>query len=161
MAIYFLDLSAVVKRYFPEQGHNWVRILHESVRRSELYISQAAFIEVVASICRKAREQKTPTEIRDAIINTFRRGAWHTYGVRLVDETLYTAAGDLCRSHNLRSYDAIQLACAIAVRTEKEALEFELSESKLADFIFVSGDLKLLDIALAEGFKVENPNNYS
>ena len=25
MAIYFLDLSAVVKRYFPEQGHNWVR----------------------------------------------------------------------------------------------------------------------------------------
>ena len=161
MAIYFLDSSAIVKRYFPEQGHNWVRVLHKSVQRSELYISQAAFIEVVASICRKAREQKIPIEIRDTIINTFRRSVWRTYGVRLVDEALYTAAGDLCRSCNLRSYDAVQLACAIAVRTEKEALEVERSEANSADLIFVSGDVKLLDIALTEGFRVENPNNYS
>ena len=161
MAIYFLDSSAIVKRYFPEQGHKWVCVLHKSVQRSELYISQAAFIEVVASICRKAREQKIPIEIRDTIINTFRRSVWRTYGIRLVDEALYIAAGDLCRSYNLRSYDAVQLACAIAVRTEKEALEAELSEAKPADLIFVSGDVKLLDIALAEGFRVENPHNYS
>jgi len=161
MAIYFLDSSAIVKRYFPEQGHNWVRVLHESAQRSELYISQAAFIEVVASICRKAREQNIPVEIRDTAINSFRRGVWRTYGIRLVDEALYTAAGDLCRSYKLRSYDAVQLACAIAVRTEKEALEVELSEANPPDFVFVSGDLKLLDIALAEGFRVENPNNYS
>ena len=31
----------------------------------------------------------------------------------------------------------------------------------MANFVFVSGDLKLLDIALAEGFRVEDPNNYS
>ena len=27
MASYFLDTSAIVKRYFPEQGHSWILAL--------------------------------------------------------------------------------------------------------------------------------------
>ena len=55
MSTYFLDTSAVVKRYFVEQGHDWVVDLCDPVQEHRLYISQVALVEVVATICRKAR----------------------------------------------------------------------------------------------------------
>lgn len=148
-----------MKRYFPEHGHNWVRVLHESAQRGELYISQAAVVEVVASICRKASEQTIPVEKRNTTINNFRLDAQDIYSVQRVDDALYIAAGNLCRSHRLRSYDAVQLACAIAVR--EETLEIQSSEYEPPEFIFVSADTGLLNFARAEGLNVENPNHYS
>ncbi len=39
MAMYFLDSSAIVKRYFQEPGHDWIETLHDPnqghVRSSE------------------------------------------------------------------------------------------------------------------------------
>ena len=77
----------------------------------------------------------------------------------VVDNALYTVVGDLCRSHRLRAYDAIQLACAVAVR--KDALVAQPPEAELPDFIFVSADRGLLSIAHTEGLIIENPNNYA
>jgi predicted nucleic acid-binding protein len=159
MAIHFLDSSAIVKHYFQEQGHDWVEAIHDPSTGHELYISEAALVEVAASICRKAREQGIPIEERDATIGDFRQDIENIYNVRLVDRALYIAAGNLCRSHRLRAYDAVQLACAIAVR--EEALTVQSPEIKFSEFAFVSGDVRLLSIAIAEGFRVENPNNYS
>jgi uncharacterized protein len=159
MALYFLDSSAVVKRYFQEQGHEWIETIHEPAQGHGLYIAQIALVEVVASICRKAREQNMPLEERDITIDDFRQDVQNIYSTWLVDNSLYTSAGDLCRSHRLRAYDAIQLACALAVR--ENVLSAQPSEAESPDFIFVSADLGLLTIALAEGFSIENPNNYS
>jgi uncharacterized protein len=159
MMIYFLDSSAVIKHHFQEQGHRWVRSLHDPAQEHRLYISQAALVEVVATVCRKAREQNIPDEKRNMTIRNFRCDARNLYRVRLVNDTLYRAAGDLCRSHRLRAYDAVQLACAIAVRDD--ALAVRRLGVKRSDFIFVSGDRKLLETALAEGLMVENPDGYA
>ena len=159
MAVYFLDSSAIVKHYFQEQGHNWIQALHNPAQGHRLYISQVALVEVVASTCRKAHEQNIPVETRDMTINNFRRDVQAIYRVRLVDDALYIMVGNLCRSHRLRSYDAVQLACALTVR--KEVLEVQPFGIEPSQFIFVSADHRLLDIALAEGLSVENPNNYS
>jgi predicted nucleic acid-binding protein len=159
MAIHFLDSSAIVKHYFREQGHDWVEVIHDPATGHELYISEATLVEVVASICRKAHEQDIPVEERDATIGDFRQDVENIYNVRLVDRALYTTAGNLCHLHRLRAYDAVQLSCAIAVR--EEALAVQSVEVKFSEFAFVSGDLRLLSIAVAEGFRVENPNNYS
>jgi hypothetical protein len=43
MGAYFLDTSAVVKRYFLEQGHHWVTTLCNPEQANIIYISQAAF----------------------------------------------------------------------------------------------------------------------
>jgi len=118
MTIYFLDTSAIVKHYFREQGYNWIRNLHDPVHEHELYISQVALVEVVASTSRKAREQNISLEERDAIIDDFRRDVQNTYNIWLTDNALYIAAGDLCRSRRLRAYDAVQLASAIAVHKD-------------------------------------------
>lgn len=159
MALYFLDSSAIVKRFFQEQGHAWVEALHDPAQGHGLYISQAAHVEVVASICRKAREQDMPLEERDITIADFRRDIQNFYSVWLVDNALYTTAGNLCRTHRLRAYDAIQLACALAVR--EDVFATQPSEAQLHELLFVSADLGLLAIARAEGFGIENPNNYA
>ncbi len=51
MGTYFLDTSAIVKRYVPEQGQSFILTLCEPAQGHDLYISQAALVEVVASIC--------------------------------------------------------------------------------------------------------------
>jgi predicted nucleic acid-binding protein len=153
MASYFFDTSALDKRYFPEQGHRWISTLCESEQSHFLYISQAALVEVVATICRKAHEQRQTDEERDALIKRFRQDSQKAYIIWPVTTAIYTAAGDLCRTHRLRAYDAVQLACVLGLRTEAEANE-------AASPVFVCADHNLLTIAVAEGLSNENPNNY-
>ena len=158
MALYFLDSSAIVKRYFQEQGHDWIETLHDPHQKHIFYIAQAALVEVVASICRKAREQDMPLEERNTIIDDFRRDVRRSYSMWVVDNALYIAAGDLCRTHRLRAYDAIQLACAIAIR--EDAFGVQPPEAEPSEVIFVSADRGLLTVALAEGFNIKNPSDY-
>jgi len=159
MALYFLDSSAIVKRYFQEPGHGWIETIHDPTQGHVLYIAQAALVEVVASICRKAREQDMPLEERNTTIEDFRRDVRRFYSVWVVGTAVYTAAGDLCRTHRLRAYDAIQLASAIAVR--EDTFASQPPEAELPDIIFVSADRGLLTLAVAEGFDTENPHNYA
>ena len=53
MGAYFLDTSAIVKRYFLEKGHQWIIALCDPEQANIIYISQAALVEVVAAICRR------------------------------------------------------------------------------------------------------------
>ncbi len=154
MGTYFLDTSAIVKRYILEQGHSLLFDLCDPKQNHDLYISQAALVEVVAALCRRTHDKSITTDERNALINLFREHAHDAYGMRFVTTEMYTAAGDLCRSHRLRAYDAVQLACALDLRNEtatKQALHP----------IFVCADTNLLNIAIAEGLSIENPNNYS
>jgi len=153
MGTYFLDTSAIVKRYVPEQGQSLILTLCEPAQGHDLYISQAALVEVVASICRKAHEKSITITERDTLIDTFRQDTQDTYSTRLVTTAMYIAAGDLCRSHRLRAYDAVQLACTLDLRDESNA-------KQTSHPIFVCADNNLINIAVAEGLSVENPNNY-
>jgi uncharacterized protein len=153
MSTYFLDTSAIVKRYFLEQGRDWIAALCDSAQAHRLYISQAALVEVVATICRKAREQSNADEVRDSLINTFRQDCQLAYIVWPVTTAIYTAAGNLCRSHRLRAYDAVQLACVLGLRDETVASETSMP-------IFICADNGLIDIAVTEKLSIENPNNY-
>jgi uncharacterized protein len=154
MATYFLDTSALVKRYVPaEQGHAWITDICDPAQGHKLYISQAALVEVVAAMCRKAREQSITPEDRDRLITRVRRDIQSTYNLWQVTTALYTAAGNLCRLHPLRAYDAVQLACVLGLRDRALA-------NQAPSPIFVCADLHLLAIADAEGLSSENPNTH-
>jgi len=153
MGTYFLDSSAIIKRYVPEQGHAWIATLCSLTQGHKLYISQAILVEVVAGICRRAREQSITIADRDRFIDTFRQDSQTAYGIRLVTTTMYNFAGDLCRSYRLRAYDAVQLACALDLRNETLA-------DQAPTPIFVSADINLSNIAATERLSIENPNNY-
>jgi len=57
MGSYFLDSSAITKRYVLEQGQAWILTLCDPAHGHELYISQIALVEVVAAVCRRTRER--------------------------------------------------------------------------------------------------------
>jgi len=153
MGSYFLDTSAIVKCYFPEQGHFWVANLCDPAQKHDLFISQAALVEVIAAICRKAREQNMQIVRRDRTIDMFRADCANIYNRELVTESIYANAGNLCRTYRLRAYDAVQLACALSRRREALA-------NRMALPIFVCADKKLAEFASAEGLATDNPEHY-
>jgi predicted nucleic acid-binding protein len=154
MATYFLDSSAVVKRYLPEQGHRWIVALCGTAQAHELSIAQPALVEVVAALCRREREGSITSSERDTLITFFRKDSKESYDIWPVTTDLYTSAGDLCRSHRLRAYDAVQLACTLALR------EYAQAHHVSSELLFVSADVGLLAIARAVGLRGENPNDY-
>jgi predicted nucleic acid-binding protein len=154
MGTYFLDTSALIKRYVAEPGQTRLAGLCDPQAGNAVFISQATLVEAVATLCRKARE--TPAQVttveRDRLIDMFRDHARRQYSVVDVNIAVYTRAADLCRTHPLRAYDAVQLACALAVRDQRLALGIFP--------VFVCADANLLRIASAERFSMENPNQY-
>jgi predicted nucleic acid-binding protein len=155
MKIFFLDTSVLVKRYVVEPGSSWVIEQCQPALDNLLIISQATLVEAVATFCRKAREQNLQQRIheteRDQNITLFRKDTQRQYVVVPVTSSIYTQAGDLCRTHRLRAYDAVQLACALLIRNK-------LSELEIQAPVFVSADTELLAIADSVGLSVENPN---
>lgn len=154
MGIYFLDTSALVKKYVSEPGSDWITAQYHPKQENTLIISQATLVEAIASFCRKARDQNIAQRIseaeRDRIIALFRQDTRKRYSIVRVTSSIYTFAGNLCRVHNLRAYDAIQLACALIVRNKLAAIDIEAPT-------FISSDTELLRIAKAEGLSIVNP----
>ncbi|HLJ80443.1 MAG TPA: type II toxin-antitoxin system VapC family toxin [Ktedonobacterales bacterium] len=153
MALHFLDSSAIVKRYVAETGHAWIVSLCDPAQGHDLHIAQAALVEVVATLCRKAREAAITATERDSLIDDFRRDTATTYVVRPVTTSIYTDAGNLCRTYRLRAYDAVQFAAVLGLRDEARA-------SGAPAPIFVCADTDLLSFAVAEDLTVEDPNTH-
>jgi len=116
-------------------------------------LAQVTLVEVVATLCRKAREAAISTAERDRLIDTFRQDCINSYVIIPATTLTHTSAGDLCRSHILRAYDAVQLASAIDLRDEAQAANAPAPT-------FVCADKALLLIAKTEGMDIENPNDH-
>ena len=157
MGIYFLDTSALVKRYVTEPGSNWVILHCKPDAGHTIIISQATLVEAVAALCSKVRttdvRQRISEADRDYNISLFRQDVQRQYNIVQVNSATYTSAGDLCRVHKLRAYDAIQLACVLYVRTTLAPLGIAPT--------FISSDSELLKIAQVEGLGIGNPTNES
>ncbi len=153
MGIYFLDSSAIAKRYVPELGHTWIITLCDPAQNHELYISQATLVEVVAAICRRTRQQSITVTDRDRLIRIFRQDCLNTYNILRITGPICASAGDLCRSYRLRAYDAVQLACALRLRDKALAKQAKIPT-------FVSADIDLIGFAAAEKLEVEDPNSH-
>ena len=55
MAVYFLDSSAVVKRYAQETGSAWVEALTAPSAGNALYLAHITAVEIVAAVTRRQR----------------------------------------------------------------------------------------------------------
>ncbi len=155
MPTYFLDTSALVKRQVPETGHVWVRSLCNPRSGNVIVISEATLVEVVATLCRMARENPPRLSVtdRDRFIARFYQQALQRYVVVDLNRQILVRAASLCQTHPLRAYDAVQLACALTRRDD------DLAAGEPAP-IFVSADVNLLAVASTEGLTAENPNDH-
>lgn len=150
MAAYFLDSSAVVKRYVSETGTVWISHL-TAATGNKIYLVRLKMVEVISAITRKARGTGiTPIGATMAIAN-FRRDFLNQYAKVDLTLTLIEHAADLAETHALRGYDAVQLAAALEVNTERAAIG-------LSAITLISVDAALNAAAIAEGLAVDDPN---
>lgn len=156
MPTFFLDTSALVKRYASERGTQWIQGLCDPASGNLIAISQATRVETVAAFCRKALNQDPKYGIsiadRDHMIALFRRDLQRGYGIVPVTDSIYTAAGDLCMLYRLHAYDAVQLACALALRNVLAQQSIQLT--------LVTGDQELDVAARAERLVTDNPEKH-
>lgn len=151
--IYFLDTSALVKRYVTEIGSVWVQNLTDPLLGNALLIVRITWVEVLSALARRQREGSlTSTEVTDTI-RLFRGELNSRYRVMEVDSIVLERAGELILQYPLRAYDAVQLASALR-------LQSLFSQMTNIQLVFVSADDRLLHIAQSEGLVTENPNSY-
>lgn len=153
MTVYFLDSSALVKRYVPEIGTAWIRAIAAPDTGNQLIIVRITWLEVLSAIARRQREGSlTVTEV-NLIIQRFRMELNHQYQVIDIDQTLVETAGQLVNQYPLRAYDAVQLASALRIQSA-------LAAATATSVVFLTADIRLLTIATTEGLLTDNPNNH-
>ena len=149
MAEYYLDTSALVKRYAREVGTPWVLELIES--GNNIRIVSITGPEMIAAFHRKARVGEISKEAAAQASDNFKedyRGEYQI--VEISSEDVIESAMSLAETHNLRGYDAVQLAAAIRLK----------NLCGLNDLIFVSADINLNAAASSEGMVTDNPNDH-
>ena len=151
--IYFLDSSALIKRYVVEIGSPWIKTLTDSATGNSLLLVRITWVEVLSAFARRQREGSINAAEVAALIQKFRSEFNNRYRVIEVDEALVERAGELIVEYPLRAYDSVQLASALRV----QSLLTSMPDTQL---IFVSADNRLLDIAQSAGLAIDNPNNY-
>ena len=118
---YFVDSSALVKRYVLETGTAWVRRLTRRNPSTVIYIAHITAVEVTCAVARR-RKGKTLTPPRaSSILRRFRQHLAGRYTVIEVTPALVDEAMRLANAHALRAYDAVQLAVALEVNRSHQA----------------------------------------
>lgn len=113
----FGDSSALVKLYADEPGHEAVRAL------AQIVVAQVARVEVPAALWRKQRMGELSPEQAGLLVAEFEADWFGTeedprrFEVVRMTALVVEDAARLTGVHNLRAYDAVQLATARAVRT--------------------------------------------
>jgi uncharacterized protein len=153
VTVYFLDSSALVKRYIPEIGSSWIRQITDPSHQNDLFIARITWVEVLSALARREREEFLTSNNVNQITTIFATHLAQQYRVLEIDQTLIDLAGDLVTHYPLRAYDSIQLAAALRLQTS-------LTQVQLPDPIFLTADQRLLAIAQASGLPCDNPNQH-
>jgi uncharacterized protein len=151
--IYFLDSSALIKRYVVEIGSPWIKTLTDAQTGNSLLLVRITWVEVLSAFARRQREGGITAAEVAALIAKFRSEFNSRYRVIEVDLALVERAGELIVQYPLRAYDAVQLASALRVQSL-------LTSMPVTQLVFISADNRLLDIAQSAGLAIDNPNNY-
>lgn len=152
--MYFIDSSALVKRYVPETGSSWIQSITDRATSNYLGVTRITWVEVNSAFARRQREGSLEVDELNIIEQKFRYDFFNQYDIIEVDRAICEVAGQLVLKHLLRAYDAVQLASALRCRSG-------LTQTPDTQLIFVSADNRLLNIAQTEGLVTDNPNNYS
>ena len=127
--ILYLDTSSLVKLYVEEEGSEAVRSQVSNAKA--VATSTIAYVEARAAFARKHRAGDLREEEYDRILDDFRQ-EWAAYLAVDVSEAIITLAGDLAERHDLRGFDAIHLASALALQNKMQApIDFSCADERL------------------------------
>lgn len=149
---FFLDTSALLKRYKSELGSAWVKTLTNPATGYEIILSEITLAEGAAAFAALHRAPAGITQQeRDDAIALLLKHCQVEYDLIAVSRPIIDRAVSLTQNHRLRGCDAIQLATALVTNAAFGAAGAAL-------LTFVAADDDLLIAARTEGLVADNPN---
>ena len=146
-AVFYFDTSALVKRYIPEKGMEWVRTCTGT---EKVIFAEIGIVEVAAALSKRTRMGDLDKAIYEDLLETFLQDVDEKYQLLTAARDTFNLAIDLTKRHPLRAYDAVQLATALQMAKALEVEELSLT--------FVSADDQLCTAAEQEDLAIVNPN---
>ena len=153
MAAYFLDSSALVKRYAAETGSAWVENLTDPRSDNRIYVAAITHVEVIAAIARKKKGLLLSATAAAAAIARFENDLQTDLRVFDLTPNVITIAARLAEKHALRGYDAVQLAVALEINAARTA-------RRLTSLMLISSDVELNTAAQSEQLLTDDPNSH-
>ena len=152
MAAYFLDSTALIKRYVQERGTAWIRASIDPAAGHQIFAARLALVEVAATLARQALSGNLTAAEAALGTHQLRHCFAHEFRVVEITPVLASHALNHIQTHALRGSDALHLAAAIELQRRRTAVG-------LASLTLISADAELNQAARAEALLVEDPND--
>ncbi len=150
MTNYYLDASALAKRYTNETGSQWIRELLNT-QDASFFAAHIVMVEVLSAFTRRQREGILSLVEYQKLQEAFQDDCLNDYDIVAVVDGIIDLACRLLERHSLRALDAIHLASALTINQW-------LMTNHLPALAFLCADDRLLTAAAAEGLAIDNPN---
>jgi hypothetical protein len=152
VSVFYLDTSALVKRYIAEIGSAWVSALSDPAAGHTIITAEITQVEAAAAIAARHRAPGGITlQERDDAVDLLAVHCTTEYRLVGTNPVILDRAIQLTQNYWLRGYDAVQLATALIVNDQYVA-------AGLLGLTFVTADDDLIVAARAEGLTADNPN---
>lgn len=151
MAVFYLDTSAIVKRYRNEIGTEVVdELLERPLAEDRFFISLFSVLEMTSRFTRLVKGNELSEKEGVEALARFERDVQERFRVYPhLDEVAFQEAVLAAEEHGLRAGDAIHLATAKRLFALAPGLEL----------VMVASDRELLDAAQAEGYTTLDPQD--
>lgn len=149
-SVFYLDSSALVKRYLAEQGSDRITALCLPTDNT-IITARITKAEIASAMGRKHRLGELARSNYTVALQDLSHHFNHEYIVAEVDEAVVDLAVRLTTRQKLRGYDAVQLATALTINAS-------FTHANLPPITFVAADSNLLQAAQSEGLRTENPS---
>ena len=148
---FYLDASALAKRYVPETGSPQVHAILDTVPGQRIYILNVSAGELVSILVRKRNAGSISAAYFGQAFVDFETEILHAADVRKqsVSNRLALASLPLIVAHSTNSTDALTLKSALALARKARTAGDNL--------VLVASDQRLLRAAQAEGLVTFNP----
>lgn len=140
---YFLDTSALVKRYHFETGTACLDAVF-SESDATLLIASITIAEFTSAIARKNAEREITDEALRHTLSKFAEDLLADFWILDLERRHIQAAQQLILRHGLRTLDSLQLSVLLS--------------AKILSPTLLSSDARLLSAAEAEGIAVRDPS---
>jgi predicted nucleic acid-binding protein len=150
LSVYYLDTSSLAKRYIAEDGSTWMLSLLRPKFGHTIIISELSLVELISVFAKKKRDNHIKLSQLRYLRGRFSKHVTNKeYFLLPIHEKVLSIAQKLLVKYDspyLRSLDAIHLASAIHARSIINQV-----------ITFIASDEKLKQVALLEGFRVDDP----
>lgn len=154
MTYYYVDPSALAKRYLREDGSRQVRSLTSDDNNNVIFVAEISLAEISAVIAANRRAPGGISEgMRRRILARFLSDCHQRFDIITTSRPIIDKAVELCQRYRLRGYDAVQLSAAVSVQKTLDA------HSSRIDLTFVASDIDLLNAARIELRQTVEPRN--